>query len=219
MGKTAFVTVGTTLFESLIETVTNDFVLEQLMEHGFTKLVIQYGKGKRPTIVQQQESASSSSSKKLQIECYDFKPSLLPDLQAADLIISHAGAGTLMEATSLLKNPPPPPTTSTTNNENPKNKEEKKNHHHRTMIIIVAVINTILMDNHQTELAYALRDTGCICVMDTASDLLQPDRWPTIMTCWQPTAWRKGDDDDVPRILNHFFGFPALDNSSHKKDD
>jgi beta-1,4-N-acetylglucosaminyltransferase len=189
MGKTAFVTVGTTLFESLIETVNHPFCLEQLVEHGYTKLVIQYGKGKRPP---------SSSSSLLQIECYDFKPSLLPDLRAADLILSHAGAGTLMEATSLLDDDGGTTT--------------------RPKVIIVAVINTILMDNHQTELAYALRDTGCLCVVETARDLLNVDSWRTISS-FRPTPFPRGDDDDVPRILNHFFGFLNDDRHDDDKDD
>lgn len=172
MGKTAFVTVGTTLFESLIETVTTNFALVQLSENGYTRLVIQYGKGNRPQI---------PNEVPLTIECYDFKPTLRQDMEAADLILSHAGAGTLMEATALKKGP-----------------------------VIVAVINTVLMDNHQTELAYALQETGCLCVVAEAKLFLQVDTWQRI-TNFAPKYFPKGDQSDFPRILNRFFGFNKED--------
>jgi beta-1,4-N-acetylglucosaminyltransferase len=190
MGKTALVTVGTTLFESLIETVTDAFVLGQLRNHGFTNLVIQYGKGTRP------KTDHLHNPGTLHIECYDFKPSLQPDLHSADLILSHAGAGTLLEATKLLNDD----VGAHVNNNNVSSAN----------VIIVAVINRILMDNHQTELAYALQDTGCLCVVDTATDLLQAESWDRIMT-FQPEPFPKGDEDDVPRILNGFFGFGKMD--------
>jgi hypothetical protein len=74
------------------------------------------------------------------------------------------------------------------------------------------------MDNHQTELAYALRDTGCLCVVETARDLFNVDIWHTISS-FQPTPFPRGDDDDVPRILNRFFGFLDDDRHDDGKDD
>eukprot|EP01099_Mayorella_cantabrigiensis_P005196 TRINITY_DN406_c0_g2_i1.p1 TRINITY_DN406_c0_g2~~TRINITY_DN406_c0_g2_i1.p1 ORF type:complete len:221 (-),score=65.70 TRINITY_DN406_c0_g2_i1:147-809(-) len=61
--------------------------------------------------------------------CYAFKPSLQPDLLAADLVISHAGAGSIIET---LKFRP------------------RKN--------LVVVINDELMDNHQIELAQQMEN-------------------------------------------------------------
>jgi UDP-N-acetylglucosamine transferase subunit ALG13 len=34
----------------------------------------------------------------LTIQTYQYKPSLRPDVDAADLVISHAGAGSILEA-------------------------------------------------------------------------------------------------------------------------
>lgn len=102
-GSTVFVTVGTTLFESLVEGVLTEKVLNFLVQHGYRRLVIQYGKGVKPNHQQLLSSSSSSSKDPLEIECYDFKPSLANDMQDADLIISHAGAGTVMECLRLKK--------------------------------------------------------------------------------------------------------------------
>ena len=48
--KTAFVTVGTTLFDKLIQNVTHPTFLEHLVSLGYTHLVIQFGKGANPVV-------------------------------------------------------------------------------------------------------------------------------------------------------------------------
>ena len=55
---------------------------------GFRKLVVQRGKS----------DTSPAQRAEVAVEVYDFKPSLAPDMQAAALIISHAGAGCIMES-------------------------------------------------------------------------------------------------------------------------
>ena len=50
-----FVTVGTTLFDALIEAVDSKCVQETILEKGYTSLVIQIGRGKHiPREVSQQ---------------------------------------------------------------------------------------------------------------------------------------------------------------------
>ena len=44
--KTVFVTVGTTLFDELIETIDTDEVVNILVNAGYTNIKIQTGKGK-----------------------------------------------------------------------------------------------------------------------------------------------------------------------------
>lgn len=95
--RTIFVTVGTTLFEALIEAVTTDQALEWMVSKGYTELIVQYGKGRQPRI------GVASNQLSLKVECYDFKPSLESDMQRADTIVSHAGAGTVMECLKLQK--------------------------------------------------------------------------------------------------------------------
>lgn len=59
------------------------------------------------------------------IETFKLSPSIAEYMQSADLVISHAGAGSIMEAL------------------------EKHKH-------VVVVVNDLLMDNHQVELAEQL---------------------------------------------------------------
>ena len=80
--RTIFVTVGTTLFEALIDGVTSASALQWMATNGYERLVIQYGKGRKPKLPDPPVVG-------LSIECYDYKPSLEADMQSADLIISR----------------------------------------------------------------------------------------------------------------------------------
>lgn len=95
-----FVTVGTTKFDSLIESITSKPVLASLQAHNCKYMTIQIGKG----------AEICDSIKKLalvnygiEIDWYRFKPSIADDMNTADLIISHAGAGSCMEALNAKK--------------------------------------------------------------------------------------------------------------------
>ena len=97
MGRTIFVTVGTTLFDKLISAASSSQALGWMQDHGYTRLVMQYGKGVEPPIPQ------DGSSRNIEIVTYRFRPTLDEDMKDADLILSHAGAGTVHEATKLGK--------------------------------------------------------------------------------------------------------------------
>lgn len=97
-GKCMFVTVGTTQFDELIDRVSEDSFLDWIVAQNYGSLIIQYGRGSKPSI-----SPARLHNQKLDIELYDFKPSLEADMKAADTIVSHAGAGTIMEALKLQK--------------------------------------------------------------------------------------------------------------------
>ena len=90
--KTVFVTVGTTRFDALIQAVLCDDFCKSLQDEMFTHMILQSGNSKVP----QHDSNISIST-------YDFKPSLHNDMNSADLIISHAGSGSILEALSLKK--------------------------------------------------------------------------------------------------------------------
>ncbi|XP_038848914.1 UDP-N-acetylglucosamine transferase subunit ALG13 homolog isoform X2 [Salvelinus namaycush] len=86
--KRVFVTVGTTRFDDLIELVTSPEAVQVSMicvQH----LVLQVG---RSSIF-----PDSDSCHKLTLEAFKFKDSTAEDVKCADLVISHAGAGSCPE--------------------------------------------------------------------------------------------------------------------------
>ncbi|XP_057707074.1 UDP-N-acetylglucosamine transferase subunit ALG13 homolog isoform X1 [Corythoichthys intestinalis] len=88
--KTVFVTVGTTSFDDLIEEITSDEAVQALKHRGYERLVLQVGRG---SVLPDPENFPHVS-----LEVFRFKPSILTDVERADLIISHAGAGSCLEA-------------------------------------------------------------------------------------------------------------------------
>ncbi|KAK6185057.1 hypothetical protein SNE40_007378 [Patella caerulea] len=86
--KTVFVTVGTTQFDDLIQTICSTSVTEELNKLGYTDLILQIGNGKDPERVDEQN---------LNIKFYRFKNSIEEDISNASLVISHAGAGSILD--------------------------------------------------------------------------------------------------------------------------
>ena len=86
--KSVFATVGTTQFGALAEELLSDEVLRVLAEQGYTDLVMQLGRGPEPTL---------PAWAPLDIDWYRFKPSLGEDMRGAALLVSHAGAGSILE--------------------------------------------------------------------------------------------------------------------------
>jgi UDP-N-acetylglucosamine transferase subunit ALG13 len=151
---------------------------DQETEEDTVELLIQYGRGccplqfLPPTIIGGAVQSGTSDDEgfisvrlpidngttkhvTMNIKWYRFKPSLTADMECADLILCHAGAGTLLEAMSLK----PQRLTATTN----------KSTNGR---VINAVINSELMDNHQSELADELEKRKHIRVTKEVKKLM-----------------------------------------------
>jgi beta-1,4-N-acetylglucosaminyltransferase len=199
--KNIFVTVGTTLFASLIDVMTQECTIERLIENGYTHLIVQYGQGTKPSL---DSIVINSNNKKLYVELYDFKPSLYDDMVQADVIVCHAGAGTLIEALRISQQQQQQ-SSSISKNGKKKNTTKK----------VVTVVNTKLMDNHQTELAYALQRRQLVYVVDDPLEMVAPETliWDQIES-FQPAISSSdaalslhGNPYDVPQILHNFFGF------------
>ncbi|XP_052096584.1 UDP-N-acetylglucosamine transferase subunit ALG13 homolog [Mytilus californianus] len=97
MSKTVFVTVGTTEFNSLIQSITQDSIYKILKSKGYNKLLIQIGRCAF-------DPSTECSVRGFTIEYYRYKPSIADDIANASLVISHAGAGSCLE--SLTANKP-----------------------------------------------------------------------------------------------------------------
>lgn len=89
--RTVFVTVGTTQFDDLVSEVTKRETVKLFNRLGYSKIVVQFGSGAIPKLKHRGFSS------------FDFKNSLQSDMEAADLIISHAGAGSILEAVRQRK--------------------------------------------------------------------------------------------------------------------
>eukprot|EP00985_Skeletonema_marinoi_P022854 scaffold14795_cov140-Skeletonema_marinoi.AAC.14 len=101
-------------------------------------------------IVPTDNNDGTQQNHKLRLKWYRFQPSLLQDMERADIILCHAGAGTLLEALAIRRQQHHPP-------------------------IINAVINSTLMNNHQSELAEEFEKRKHITVTcDCASE------WTTV---------------------------------------
>ncbi|KAI8880365.1 glycosyltransferase family 1 protein [Backusella circina FSU 941] len=117
-----FITVGSTGFDQLIETTTATEFLSSLKALGITKVTYQYGSSE--SIFNKNMQAYNGPV--IDMNGYKYKPNIEEDMKKADIIISHAGAGTILQALRL------------------KNKK------------LIVVVNMTLMDNHQYELASAM---------------------------------------------------------------
>lgn len=89
----AFITVGTTRFDELIEAVTHTRALDAFHRAGFRRLRIQYGRGAPPAA-----ATAPPAGCAVRVEAFAFKPSLAADMDEAALVISHAGSGSILEA-------------------------------------------------------------------------------------------------------------------------
>lgn len=119
-----FVTVGSTRFDRLIESIFNNSALiKALIKYKFDSITVQHGSGDAPIIPINQG---------INIKCLDYCNDINELLKKADLIITHAGAGTILECLRM------------------KNKR------------IIAITNDTLMHDHQQELAFKLYEQGYI---------------------------------------------------------
>jgi len=143
----AFVTVGSTRFDALVQAVFTEDVLSSLCRKGYTSLVVQCGNSAFELASAIRDGDTHKMSRAgVDIEFWTYKPSLQEDYEKADLVISHAGrplvllddphgtfgllgSGTILDVLRMGK----------------------------PMIVIP---NPTLLDNHQEELASELEELG-----------------------------------------------------------
>lgn len=101
MSKRVFVTVGTTEFDQLIQGIDQEGFLQALQQCGYQQLVVQYGRGSyHPRLLNPQHVLTSYG---IQLTLMAFSDKLVEEMKAADLVIGHAGAGTVLEAVTSQK--------------------------------------------------------------------------------------------------------------------
>jgi beta-1,4-N-acetylglucosaminyltransferase len=95
--KRVFVTVGSTTFPELVQAVLSADVIKSLIGLGAEELCIQHGSNGAVY------RGANKSQTTLTIRGFDYSPSIEGEMKRADLIISHAGSGSLLEALHLGK--------------------------------------------------------------------------------------------------------------------
>ena len=95
------VTVGTTNFDDLIQSWDSNVVFEWLKFHNFDSIIFQIGTGSYiPSILNDLSlnASNSNKAKKLSVSWFRLVPNLNSIMDQSTLIVSHAGAGTVIEA-------------------------------------------------------------------------------------------------------------------------
>lgn len=88
MPRRVFVTVGTTSFDELIAATTTPQFAQTLAALGFGALRLQVGRGAAPPDG---------------FDWFRFSPTIADEMRQAGVVISHAGAGSILEALELGK--------------------------------------------------------------------------------------------------------------------
>ncbi len=94
-----FVTVGTTEFNELLQTIDCTPFVDCLVQLNCKRLFIQMGRGTFDPFLLPAECERRS----IEYNCFRFKPTLDDNMRNADLIITHCGAGSIIEAITLHK--------------------------------------------------------------------------------------------------------------------
>jgi len=87
----AFITVGSTKFDALIQHAFSEEVVDSLKRHGYTELFIQCGNSAFTYASRVAGGEYALELDGIQIEVWKFKPSLDEEYEKVDLVISHAG--------------------------------------------------------------------------------------------------------------------------------
>ncbi|XP_055388971.1 UDP-N-acetylglucosamine transferase subunit ALG13 homolog [Condylostylus longicornis] len=111
--KTLVVTVGTTSFDALIRVVDTAAFHHIAKGHGFGRAIFQIGTGNLlpngfgvegiNPLVRKSETSQNQRQQYLNVTVYRFSQNWIEDLQNADLVIGHAGAGTILEVLRMNK--------------------------------------------------------------------------------------------------------------------
>lgn len=89
----AFVTVGSTKFDELVQHSLSEEVLLSLKKRGYQELVIQCGNSTFELASSVADGGQQTLEREgISIECWKFKPTLEAEFDKANLVVSHAGA-------------------------------------------------------------------------------------------------------------------------------
>lgn len=99
----AFVTVGSTRFDGLVQRALSDTVINVLRSKGYSKIIVQCGNSDFDTALYERDGEAWFRRDDEDVVVWRFKPSLNEEYRQADLIISHAGSGTILDVLRMGK--------------------------------------------------------------------------------------------------------------------
>ncbi|KAI9256154.1 glycosyltransferase family 1 protein [Helicostylum pulchrum] len=94
-----FITVGSTGFDDLVSKVTCQSFISSLTLLGINKVRVQYGTSE-PIFI---KNIQAYNGPRIDITGYKYKNSITEDIEQADIVISHAGSGTVLQVLRLDK--------------------------------------------------------------------------------------------------------------------
>lgn len=89
------ITVGTTRFDEFVGLFSRQDIVSALVKAGVGRLVVQHGTS--PTF--NREEAEKAG---IDVEEFEYRPSLEPCIAEADLVISHAAMGTILHVLAAI---------------------------------------------------------------------------------------------------------------------
>ncbi|GAA6051117.1 hypothetical protein JCM3770_004723 [Rhodotorula araucariae] len=193
MSHSAVLTVGSTRFDHLVAAALSPSSLAALSSLGVTQLLAQVGNSTLPLDWMEGSTVRAGG---LRVEVVRFLRDLEERVGEADVVVSHAGAGSIL---SFLR-PLPPPASS-----HPPSDLDTCPHRQ-----LVLVPNSTLMDSHQADLADEMENKGwaVVCreprqLSETLQrlsnkvrvDVAPEDNYPAL------------DKGQVQRILDEALGF------------
>ncbi|KAM0789224.1 hypothetical protein ACM66B_000067 [Microbotryomycetes sp. NB124-2] len=157
----AVLTVGSTEFTPLVRSFLSLDTLKLLHALGVTSIVAQVGNSSLPpgitlgTIDKAIRLNKNSSDSSVHVTVLDFTSQIEKLVAQADIVVSHAGAGSILSAIRPLS-------ISRTDSTQHKSTADK---------ILIIVPNSTLMDSHQTDLADEFERHGWAIVVRDPNDL------------------------------------------------
>jgi beta-1,4-N-acetylglucosaminyltransferase len=97
--KQILITVGTTKFENLIKSIDKPEFYDMLQENNFTKVIIQKGSGEYIP-----NNFKNCKNLGIHIQIENLLPNFEDIIKNSDYIVSHGGAGNVLEALKYKKN-------------------------------------------------------------------------------------------------------------------
>lgn len=102
--RTILVTVGTTKFEALVSAVDTTAFLDAALACGYSRIVVQKGSGTyQHRVIPNAGQKGTVLKGSLAIEVLEFVPDLQTHIADADLVVSHAGSGSIFETLTFGK--------------------------------------------------------------------------------------------------------------------